>query len=159
MNKKLIIFFILFYFFIVNSLNAEQPKISVSGGWFLNINELNLTSGAGSDLKNTYISLPDATVIDISASPKTLWTVYARITAVPNSLIISVRRTSNGEGTGWIEGGEHFIRLSESYTKLFSGKGSRNGITLQYKLSGISIKTPPGFKSININFIVEEENP
>lgn len=161
MNKKIILFFILFYSILFAlPIRAEQPRISVSGGWFLSISELDLVSGPGSDLKSTYLSPPDATLIDIKAEPKTLWSIYAKRTAAATDGIgISVKRTSDGKGKGWVEGGEYFIPLGDGYTKLFHGKGERIDITLQYRITGISINTPPGMKNIHINFIIEEENP
>ncbi len=161
MIKKLLLFFILLYSILFTPpLQADEVEIFTSGGWFLTIGETDLIFGAGSNLKSTYLSPPDATLVDIKCEKKTSWSVYARKlqTQDLNDLEIFVRRTSDGEGKGSIEGGEYFIPLRESYTELFWGIGERIGITLQYKITGISINLSPGTKNFHINFIVEKTN-
>ena len=134
---------------------AENPKISASGSWFLSIDQSNLISGGGSNLQSTYQSQPDATLIDIKADKKSLWTVYVKRIPLPNHLTLYARRTSDGRGKRTIEGGENFIPLGEGYTMLFRGSGERKDVTIQYRIEGVSISISPELRDFQIIYTVE----
>lgn len=143
--------------FLSTSSYADSLELSTSGGWFLTVNEYDLTSGAGSNLKDTFLSPADATLIDVQASPKMSWTVYAKLntSSVNTNLKVYVRRTSDGQGSGSIEGGEHFILLREGNNRFFSGIGQQKGITIQYMAKGIHLGISPGLLNYHIIYFIE----
>jgi len=159
MKKIILVSFILFCsnILLFQSPGFEEPKILVSGGWFRSINQFDLKAGAGSDLKENYESPLDETIIDIIAPNQTSWKVYVRRINHSNKLSIYIRRTSEGRGKGSIEGGENFIPVEENPKPLFWGKGEKRGITVQFRISGVSINIPPGLKGFRILYEVKEE--
>jgi hypothetical protein len=158
MNKLVLVSFIFIYsIFLPHSSLGNEPEIIVSGGWFRLIDQFDLKAGAGSDLIESYESLPDATVIDIIAHIETSWEVYVRRINQAHNLSIYIRRTSDGTGSGRIEGGGNFILVEESPKLLFRGKGEKRSITVQFKISGVSIGIPPGLKGFQIYYEVREE--
>jgi len=160
MNKLLLALFIFIYlfFFPLYSFGSNELEIIVSGGWFRIVDHFDLKAGAGSDLIESYESPLDATVIDIIAHKKTPWAVYVKKINQEHNLSIYIRRTSNGTGEGKIEGGENFTLVEDSPKLLFRGKGEKRNITVQFKLSGISISIPPGLKGFRIYYEVREEH-
>jgi len=159
MKKIILISFIFLYsiLFPLHSSKSEEPKILVSGGWFLAIDQFNLKAGAGSNLTETYESPPDATLIDIIAHKETSWAIYVRRINQTHNLSIYIRRTSDGTGREKIEGGENFILVEESPKLFFRGKGEKRSITVQFKIGGVSIGIPPGPKGFRIYYDVREE--
>jgi hypothetical protein len=159
MNKLILVSFIFIYsiFLPFYSLGSE-PEIIVSGGWLRVIDHSDLKAGAGSDLIESYESPLDSTVIDIIANSRTSWAVYVRRINQADDLSIHIRRTSNGTGEGIIEGGENFILVEESPKLLFRGKGEKRSITVQLKISGVSINIPPGSRGFRIYYEVREEH-
>lgn len=156
MNNKFLLILILLYSILLTSPSwAENLNISASGGWYLTIDYLDLISGAGSNLKSTYLSPPNATLIDIKANKNISWTVYARKTPEID-VSVFVRRTSDGIGNYQINGGENFIKLEDANIPIFQGKGERIGITIQYRITGVSLNIVPGLKNFRIFYTIEE---
>ena len=65
-----------------------------------------------------------------------------------------VKRTGDGSGSGAVHGGSSYVVVETSDTDFFEGSGDRTDITVQYKVSGISINVPPGTYSTVITFTV-----
>lgn len=145
-------------FFLLSVIDAEAINITAAGScWYRTISKVDLQSGAGSGLNSTYESTPDATVLDIEAGKKTQWAVYVRTApSWVNDITLYVRRISDGKGGGTVEGGTSYVSVGPTDVQLFSGKGPRMGINLQYKLTGISIRIPVGTYSRTLIYTVEE---
>ncbi len=160
MKKSGFVLFLLFYLasgIYLPEGEARDLEIAVSGSPEFVIGEPDLASGAGSGLKPTYQSQPDAGVIDIKAPPEKRWIVHVRRIRPTDRLTIYVRRTSDGIGRGNVEGGEDFIPVTQHYSPFFKGIGERKGITIQYRISGATIELGPGSWPFQIHYALEEE--
>lgn len=124
------------------------------------MDETNLISGAGSDLIDTYESATNATLASISncTDDSDNWRVEVRRndSGWYGDFTISVKRTSEGTGTGSISGGLSYIEITTTDTELFSGAGNRDNINLQYKLTGMSINVSQSNYNTTIIFTVVE---
>jgi hypothetical protein len=143
-------------FFLLSVIDGEAIDIFAISGWDETIDKNDLVTGVGSDLKGTYESPPNATVININASSSESWRVYVRRTSWDSNSTLYLKRTSNGSGLESIEGGTSYILIGTTDVQLFSGKGPRMSINLQYKLTGISIRIPVGTHSTTLIYTVEE---
>lgn len=137
---------------------AEATVISASGGWSETIDEFDLVSGAGSDLKPTYESAANATILSISGCADNNDTWRVDVKRVDNAwhgdFTLYVRRTSEGAGGGSISGGDSYIEVKTVDGEFFYGAGDRSDINVQYKLSGMSVRVPPGIYSSTIIYTV-----
>jgi hypothetical protein len=135
---------------------ARAGDIDVLGTWITIINASHLQAGAGSNLQSNITSIGGVSILSLKGFPKD-WVVLARLTPGSSSPHVSlqVRRSSAGIGPGFITGGESFISLSSTNTVIFSGEGSRDGVALQYRLSGMSTDVTPGTYNAPILFTVE----
>lgn len=141
---------------------APGADISAVGGWTQTITVANLTAGAGSDLPSDFDSISGATTISVLGLPSG-WNVLVRrgSGSFGSGVQLFVRRTSNGSPPGGapigsISGGESFIEVTGTDTVFFSGSSIRNGIGIQYRLTGISCTTvTPATYSAPIIFTVQ----
>ena len=138
---------------------AEAIDLSTTGGWTETVNELDLVSGAGSGLVDTYESVTDATSMTISncTGDTDNWRLDVRRiddAGWHGDFTLYVQRTSNGEGTGSVSGGLSYIEITTTDTQLFSGAGDRSNISIQYKLTGISIDVLPATYTETMTFTV-----
>jgi hypothetical protein len=151
LNMKTIILLILC---LLSMSEAEAIDIAATGGWTETVDASNLISGAGSNLTSTYTSPGNATTITLTntKNKNDNWRVNVRrVDSTWNSnLTLYVRRTSNGTGAGGISGGTTFIQILSSDQQFFSGSGDRNGISCQYRLTGMSINVDPGTYSTTV---------
>lgn len=133
---------------------VHGQDISASGGWTETINALDLVSGAGTDLTDTYESGSGATVVSITTG--TSWRVdVSRSDNVWHAdFTLHVQRTSDGTGVGSISGGEAYQGITATDTEFFSGSQDRTGIDLQYKLTGMSVKAGPQTYNTTVTFTV-----
>lgn len=145
--------------FLLFLARAEAIDLSTTGGWTETINEFDLASGAGSDLVDTYESATDATSMTISncTGDTDNWRLDVRRIdegGWHGDFTIYVKRTSDGEGTGSVSGGLSYLEVTTIDTQLFSGAGDRSNISIQYKLTGMSINVLPDTYSKTITFTV-----
>jgi len=137
---------------------CEGIDIAVSGTWTLTSGPSDLAAGAGSDLPPSSESSVDQAAITISntAGDADNWRVDARRsdTTWNGNLVLWVKRTADGVGGGSITGGTAYQEVSTTDASFFSGSGDRNGITLQLKLSGVSIQVPPNTYSTSVVYTV-----
>lgn len=138
---------------------AEAATISSVGGWNQIINSSNLTSGAGSDLTDTYLSSTGATTLEVSGCVDEteewqIWLKRVDQTWDSDRFVLSVKRTSDGTGDGIISGGDTFQVVSTADVLFFTGQGDRSGITIQYRLTGISIQVLPDNYSAAVEFTI-----
>jgi hypothetical protein len=149
-------FLVPFLFFLTST---EAIDLSTTGGWTETVNEFDLVSGAGSDLIDTYESATDATSMTISSCTGDTdnWQLLVRRiddAGWHGDFTLYAKRTSGGEGTGSISGGSAYIEITTTDTQLFSGAGDRSNISIQYKLTGMSINVLPNTYSETITFTV-----
>jgi hypothetical protein len=150
-------------FFLVPLLllatEAEAIDISAAGGWSETVNQSDLVSGAGSQLIDTYESTTGGTVIDVSncADDADNWRVDVRRIddgGWHGDFILYLKRTSDGSGNGSVSGGFSYVEITTTDTQLFVGAGNRDGIELQYRLTGMSTGASPDNYSQTIVFTV-----
>ncbi len=115
--------------------------LNATGSLTREIGAADLVSGAGTDLNSTYESSTSVVTLDLSNTLGSSWKVqvmYSETTWDP-ALSVSVRRTTDGTGSGTITGGDSYQAITGTYTDLFTGSDDRTGIQLQVKLSGMSV--------------------
>lgn len=134
---------------------ASGDSITSIGNWTQTINASHLVAGAGSNLQSSLASISGTTTIDVNGAQN--WTVLARRGTGPwsSGVTLQIKRTSAGSGAGTISGGEDFIDINTSNVTIFSGRSHRNGVALQYRLTGLSCTVPPGTYSAPIIFTVQ----
>lgn len=138
------------------SVTSHAADIISSGDWAETITAANLTSGAGSNLQVNFESATGITTLTI-LNTTGAWTVRARRSEGQGhgDVTVHIKRTSAGSGTGDVTGGTAFTELTTTDTEIFTGSEARNGISLQFKLTGLSSKVPPGTYFSNIIFTVQ----
>lgn len=131
---------------------AGAADISVLGTWSEVIDASDLAGGAGSKIAEQSAT----TTVDVSNTGSGSWRVLARISENTwnGSLVLSIRRTSGGSGSGSISGGESHIQLTATDTEIFSGSGDRSAIGIETRLSGISLNVQPNAYSAGIVFTI-----
>ena len=112
---------------------AESIDIAATGGWSETVDQLDLVSGAGSQLVDTYESVTDATDIDITntVDKRDDWRVDVRRVDGGGwhaDYTLYAKRTSNGVGPGSASGGLSYMEITTTDTELFSGAGNLNHI-------------------------------
>ncbi|HPW48326.1 MAG TPA: hypothetical protein PLJ97_03200 [Candidatus Saccharibacteria bacterium] len=120
-------------------------SISASGGWSETIDENDLVAGAGSDLKSTYESATNATLLTISGCQNSddTWQVKVSYSSSNWPFSLSVKKS-----------GGNYQTITTTQATFFSGSGDTSNIALQYKLEGMSIKIAPGTYSTTITYTV-----
>jgi len=139
---------------------VEAATLSSTGDWNLTINSANLISGAGSDLTDTYESPAVTSTLEVSGctdETEEWWIMVKRVDQIWDSghFVLWVKRTSEGTGPGAVNGGEFLQEVTTDSAVFVSGQGNRSGITVQYQLTGISIKTTPNIYSAAVEFTIE----
>lgn len=134
-------------------------SIDSSGDWYHVISEADVAGPAGSSLSPSYDSSSQAAVLNVTATADRTWRVDVQKSDIAwhPSLKVWVRRTGEGVGippVAPVTGGETFLPLTEVDQFLFSGRGTRQMVSLQYRLTGVSIAIPPGTYSTSILFTV-----
>ena len=151
-------FFIPIAFLNLSELSACAVDVYATGGWKLTINSSCLAGGAGSGLIESFESSLDASMINITGTSGSAdaWRVRVRKSEALrlHGVALYVKRTGDGTGSGTISGGTSYTAVETSDVDFFDGCGDRTGITIQYKVSGISINVPPGIYSTTITFTV-----
>ena len=129
-------------------------SITATGSWSQTIDASNLTGGAGTDLNSTYYSAYDAVKINISATAN--WEVAVKKINGNwhSSLLLSVKRSSDGTGAGSISGGTAYLEVTDIDQSFFSGNKSRNNVCVQFRLTGVSIQVPPGVYTATVYYTV-----
>lgn len=137
---------------------ARAIDITVSGDWSRTITASDLQAGAGSDLASTYESASNQASITISGTGGNTdaWRVDVRRTdgTWHANFTLSVQRTGDGSGAGSISGGTAYQAITTTDASFFSGAGDRSGITVQFKLQGMSVQVAPATYSTTITYTV-----
>jgi hypothetical protein len=134
---------------------AHGADLTSMGDWTQSITAADLVSGAGTDLKPQFESAAGVTTLTVSNSPGP-WTVSVKHSGNGGhgDVTVYVKRVSGGSGTGTIEGGTAYQALTGADVDLFTGTEARNGISLQFKLTGLSRDVPPANYLSTIVFTV-----
>jgi hypothetical protein len=138
------------------AVTLGAADISSSGNWTEMIDASDLVAGAGSDVASQYESGSGTATLTISNTAGASWRILARRSdgTWHNNFVLSVRRTSDGSGSGAVIGGSSYIQLSTLDTEIFSGSGDRSSIAVQYKLTGMSKNVSPNLYSSGITFVL-----
>ncbi|MHB9132148.1 MAG: hypothetical protein ACYDBB_13825 [Armatimonadota bacterium] len=115
-----------------------------------------LLAGAGSHLQSTYESVGDEISLTISGTSGN-WQVAVRATNIlwDNSLHLFVKRSGNGTG-GSVSGGTSYIEIIPTDTLLFTGSGDTADITIQLKVTGVSVWTPVSAYATTITYTLTD---
>jgi hypothetical protein len=134
---------------------AQKVKISASGGWNFTIGVSDLASGPGSDIADKD-SAASATLLTVRAKNSN-WVVNVSRsdTSWNGNLTLSVRRNSDGAGSGIVSGGTSFIPVGATNSLFFSGSESRSNIGIQYRQRS-SVRVPPGSYSTTVIYTITQ---
>lgn len=150
---------IVFLSILVTFATAPVHSIDIvlTGSWTENINVLDLSAGAGSDLISEHESAADQVIVDISNTlgGGDTWRIDIRKSDISWSadMYVHVKRTSSGTG-GSTAGGTTYLQLSGIDQQFFTGSDDVTGIDIQYKISGVSVNIAPGTYTTNIIYTV-----
>ena len=155
-SQKITIFFtFLFLFTLYPSLFSQE--ITVTGEWSLAVDELDLTSGPGSDFGGTYESAANQLEIDIKGKKTTDWRVLVRKIDGNwySGFILSVRITDTGSGPGSLIGGQTYQIITDSDQEFFRGGKNRNNIEAQLRVQGVTVSASPDVYTTTVYYTVE----
>jgi hypothetical protein len=135
---------------------GHAADLIATGDWNNTVNAALLVSGAGSSLPVQVQSISGVTTLSISNAPGN-WTIRVRRAGGPwhSNLTLFVKRTSAGAGSGTVNGGDTFVEVTGADTELFGGSGARSNVSLQFKLTGLSLDVSPATYLSSIVFTVQ----
>jgi len=138
------------------AIAALGADVSSVGDWTETIDANDLIAGAGSNVASQYESVSGMTTLDIANTAGGSWRILARRSdgTWHGSLVLFVRRTSDGSGSGSVLGGASYVQLSTLDTEIFSGTADRSSIAVQFKLTGMSKDISPNTYSSGIIFTI-----
>lgn len=138
--------------FLVTAAYAQD--ITATGGWTETIDTADLVSGAGSDLTDTHESGSGATTIGLTHDGG--WRVDVKRTdsVWHTDFTLYTQRTSEGSGSGSISGGDAYQEITTTDGEFFTGSLDRSDITIQYRLTGMSVGAQPATYSTTVTFTV-----
>lgn len=133
---------------------APAADLSAIGSWTETVTAADLTGGAGSDLR-PFESVSGTVSLTITNATGT-WQLRARRSGTQwdGHLALWVKRSSSGNGSGDISGGDAYIELTGTDTEIFSGSDNRSGVSLQFKLTGLTTGVSPSTYLSSITFTV-----
>ncbi len=129
----------------------------MTGSWTHSINETYL-SGPGSDLVETYESVSNQILMDIHGQKLENYQVtLQRSDVVWNSYFrVYARRTSDGNGNGYISGGTEYVEAGTSSQEFFRGGKNRSNIAIQLRLSGVTVGAEYGTYVTNVIYTITQ---
>jgi len=124
---------------------AADLTLGGGGAWLETISSADLESGPGSDLVDSRTSLADQASLDVWNTGGATWQVVVSRTDAhwPTGARLWARRTSAGTGCDPVSGGEAFQEVFALDQVLFSGTDDCLGITVQLRLTGLSLDIAP----------------
>lgn len=139
------------------SLRA-QISVAVTGDYSETIDAIDLQSGAGSDLIDSYESSTTAVSSDISgtAGVGDNWRVDIKKsdTTWDSNLYLDVKRTTDGTGSGSISGGIAYQEITDIDLEFFGGDADRADVKIQLRLRGVSVQILPDTYSTTVYYTV-----
>ena len=150
--RQVSLIFVFLLFLISNG--AVSIDITSTGNWSLTIDENDLINGAGSDLNSTYESTTYQVSLTISSTSGN-WRVDVRKvnTNWHSDLHLWLRRTGDGSG-GSVSDGTVYQELTGTDQPFFTGSDDVSAITVQLKLSGMSVQVSPDTYAATIYYTV-----
>jgi len=147
--------FILSFLFQVG--DAHSQRMRLRGNWSLTIDASDLAGGTGTDIVSTYYSNADEIMASVIRT-STTWDVYVQgeVTNWHNDMRVSIRRTGDGNGTGWISGGTSWLQITLGSQLFYSGSNRRRNVPVQLRLAGVSLQVPADTHSGTITYTVVE---
>jgi len=147
---------LLFLTAITSGTSWAAIGITVTGTWIETIDQSDLAGGPGSDLASTYESPADQKTIDITSTDGHQWRADIRKidTNWHSGCHLFVRRTTDGSGTGWIDGGTSYQEITDTYQSFFWGEEDRSGIHAQERLTGVSVQVPSDTYTTTVYYTV-----
>jgi len=135
---------------------GQDPSIGGSGSWTLPIGPSDLIAGAGSDLVASYESAVDAVLLFPDPDGEVPYRVDVRRvdTVWHGSLVLWIRRTGDGMGTGSISDGTTYLMVTTTDQTFFTGVDYRNNVPIQFRLTGVSIQTPSGIYETTVYYTI-----
>jgi hypothetical protein len=124
---------------------ATALDLALTGSIVETVTAADLTGGAGTGLRATF----DASTVDVEVSTTTAATDAWRIdvrrsgAAWDDGLRVWVRRTDAGSGPGTVAEGTSWIEVGPIDTPFFEGTGDRTGVSVQVRISGVSLALSP----------------
>lgn len=148
-----------FALLLVLAITAPGAEISSIGSWTKTVDANDLIAGAGSEVASQYESMSGTTSLDIVNTAGGSWRILARRSdgTWHPSFTLTVRRTSDGSGSGSILGGASYVEITTLDTEIFTGTGDRSGVGLQFRLTGMSKSVSPYTYSSGIIFTVASQ--
>ncbi|MCF7929186.1 MAG: hypothetical protein K9L68_10340 [Spirochaetales bacterium] len=119
------------------------------GGWHLEVGADGLAVQVpGSDYEGSYKSPLAAEYMDITGTTDSSdeWEVRVKRTDSlwDADLQLSARVTDSGNGNGTLNTDGAYHEIGETDSRFFSGSGERTGITIQFRIHGVSIADVAG---------------
>lgn len=143
---------------ISNIAVSQNVSISVSGNWAKTIAATDI-SEAGNDYPTSYESNTNQTLLSLNPNSQGKGiNVYVTRSDIKwhNDLILQIRHTSTGNNNS-VDSGflyETITNGQSSITPFFTCKGAVSSMTLQYRITGISVLLPVDIYSTTITYTV-----
>ena len=158
-NGRRIFLLCALFLFFYRPAPTGAATLTSSGGWVAEIGASDLIFGAGSDLKDSYLSPIQATTLAVSgcADQSEEWQIMIKkVDQLWDSthFTLAVKLTSAGTGEDVIIGGDTFQIVTAGDTLFLIGQGDQSGITVQYQLTGVSIQIVPENYSTTVEFTI-----
>ncbi len=140
---------------------SGQAFINVEGNWNYAISPI---VEAGNDFSYEYTSNPAQVYLSATTSKgkgngnfRWSFSIHKEDIFWDAALQLFVKRTGNGNGGGFIQGGTAFQEISNNDNFFFSGKKSRADIPLQFQIQGVSVLIPSGNYATSVVYTLREE--
>jgi len=136
--------------------------ILIIGSWSLSISSADLIAGAGSDINNSFVSISNQVMIDITDvnSIENNWRIDIHKTDViwDTNIQLFIARTGEGSGqkNSTILGGLTYQNITDREQLFFAGRGQRSGVPIQLKFEGLTIGLPNGSFSTTVVYTITE---
>lgn len=116
-----------------------------------------MQAGAGSNLIGTYEST-SATITITVYNTVAAWRVDVQKVDGnwDSSLLLYVKRTTDGVPPGNISGGTSYQQITAINQSFYTGSGVKAGVYIRYQLTGVSIQVPPGVYTTTVYFTVSD---
>ena len=122
---------------------AAVINITVTGSWTQSIDKNNLTGGPGNGYNRHLYKRTECKPDHHFRCKKQERQLADKHQAykhrLERPLQIFAIRTSSGTGKGSVSGGQAYIQVTTNDTTFFTGAGNRNGIQIQFQLTGASL--------------------
>jgi len=155
---RCIVLFLVFCLLFGLSLIVREARpaldIVVTGSWTETVDASDLLAGAGSEIAPIY-STTDQIKVDLATGKNDYWSVSVKKVDSNwhSGAQLSVQRTNDGTGDGWISGGTSWLGVTDSDQEFFTGYKKIKDIFLQYKLD-ISLQVSPDTYTTTVYYTI-----